>query len=437
MGLALPRLLAHKRDGHAWSAGEIEDLVRAVVDGRAEPAQIGALLMAVRWRGMDAAETATLTRAMADSGRRLCWGKGSPVVDKHSTGGVGDTTSLILAPLLAACGARVPMISGRGLGHTGGTLDKLEAIPGYTVQPSAERFAAVMRDAGCAIVGADAALAPADRILYAARDVTATVDSMPLIIASILSKKLAAGIETLVLDVKQGNGALMGDPEHVSELARALVATGRAAGLTVHALLTDMDQPLADVAGNALEVRAALAVLCNEDRTSRLRTLCLQIAAETLHACGLAETPDKGRERAEAGLVSGAAAQHFDTMQRGLGGVPDLLERPHRHLPEAPCVVVVPAPHSAWVAGWDTRALGELVVDLGGGRRAATDRIDPRVGLSALRPVGQRVEAGEPLAWVHAANADAAAMGHRRVLAALRLTDTPVAPRPLVLGRVD
>lgn len=437
MGLALPRLLAHKRDGHAWSDGEIEDLVRAVVDGRAEATQIGALLMAVRWRGMDAAETATLTRAMADSGRRLHWGEGGPVVDKHSTGGVGDTTSLILAPLLAACGARVPMISGRGLGHTGGTLDKLEAIPGYTVQPSAERFEAVMRDAGCAIIGADGALAPADRILYAARDVTATVDSMPLIIASILSKKLAAGIETLVLDVKQGNGALMGDPEHVSELARALVATGRAAGLKVHALLTDMDQPLSDAAGNALEVRAALNVLTGEDRASRLRALCLHLAAETLHACGLSPTPEAGKARAEAALSSGAAARCFDTMQRGLGGPPDLLERPHRHLPEAPCVVVVPAPRSGWVAGWDTRALGELVVDLGGGRRAASDRIDSRVGLSDLLPTGRYVELGETIGRVHAADGGAAANGALRLAATLRLTDEPVSPRPLVLGRVD
>lgn len=436
MGLALPHLLARKRDGHAWSATDIDTLVGAVVDGRADPAQVGALLMAVRWQGMDANETAALTRAMADSGRRLQWGDGGPVVDKHATGGVGDATSLVLAPLLAACGARVPMLSGRGLGHTGGTLDKLEAIPGYTVQPTHERFEAVVREAGCAIVGADAGLAPADRILYAARDVTATVDSMPLIVASILSKKLAAGIGTLVLDVKQGNGALMADPEAAAALARALVATGRAAGLTVHAVLSDMDQPLADAAGNALEVQAALAVLTGHDRSSRLRALCLHLAADALQACGLAATPHAARAAAETALMSGAAGQRFDAMQRGLGGPADLLAHPDRHLPQAPCTAVITAPRGAWVAGWDTRALGELVIDLGGGRRAVGDRIDPRVGLSGLLPIGRRVDLGEPIGHVHAGNDDAAALAGRRLLASLRLDDEPVPARPLLLGRV-
>lgn len=430
-------IIATIRDGGQPPAEDLRWFAAGLASGVVTDAQAGAFAMAVLLRGLSEEGRVALTRGMRDSGKVLAWDLPGPVVDKHSTGGVGDTTSLILAPLLAACGARVPMISGRGLGHTGGTLDKLEAIPGYTVQPSAERFEAVMRDAGCAIIGADGALAPADRILYAARDVTATVDSMPLIIASILSKKLAAGIETLVLDVKQGNGALMGDPEHVSELARALVATGRAAGLKVHALLTDMDQPLSDAAGNALEVRAALNVLTGEDRASRLRALCLHLAAETLHACGLSPTPEAGKARAEAALSSGAAARCFDTMQRGLGGPPDLLERPHRHLPEAPCVVVVPAPRSGWVAGWDTRALGELVVDLGGGRRAASDRIDSRVGLSDLLPTGRYVELGETIGRVHAADGGAAANGALRLAATLRLTDEPVSPRPLVLGRVD
>ncbi len=437
MGLALPRLLANKRDGHAWSACDIEGIVRAVVDGRADACQVGALAMAVRLCGMNEDETVVLTRAMADSGRRLAWGEGGPLVDKHSTGGVGDTTSLVLAPLLAACGARVPMISGRGLGHTGGTLDKLEAIPGYDCQPAPERLDAVMREAGCAIVGADAQIAPADRILYAVRDVTATVDSMPLIIASILSKKLASGIETLVLDVKQGCGALMPDPRDALALARGLVRTGRAAGLRIEALLTDMDQPLADAAGNALEVRAALAVLRGDDRASRLHALTIDLGAEALLAAGLADGREQGRARVLDALASGKAAERFAAMVRGFGGPSDLLDRPDAHLGKAPSRLPAIAPRSGWIAGWATRELGEIVVDLGGGRRAASDRIDTRVGLSALQPIGRHVEAGEPVGWVHAATPVDAAMANARLTAALRLSDAPVVPPKLVIGRVD
>jgi thymidine phosphorylase len=434
---ALPGLLAAKRDGHTWASRDIEHIVRAVVNGTADPVQLGALLMAVRCCGMDASETTALTRAMADSGTRLQWGEGGPVVDKHSTGGVGDATSLILAPLLAACGARVPMVSGRGLGHTGGTLDKLEAIPGYTAHPSADQFHSVMREAGCAIVGATTQLAPADGILYAARNLTATADSIPLIVASILSKKLAAGIGTLLLDVKQGNGALLRSPHDVAALAGGLTAVGRTAGLDVRSLFTDMDQPLANAAGNALEVLAALEVLRGDARASRLRLLSLALAGVLLHACGLAASESDGREKAEAALAAGDAAQRFDVMQRLLGGPPGLLDRPHRHLPGAPCVVDVVAKHRGWLAGWDTRELGELVIDLGGGRRTAQDRVDPRVGLSALLPIGSPLEASTVIGRVHAANADAAAIGGARLVAALRVSERQVSHRPVVLGRVD
>lgn len=431
---SLPALLAAKRDGRAWRAAELASIVQAIAQGRADACQIGAFAMLVRLRGMDREETCALTRAMADSGQRLVWPEGPPLVDKHSTGGVGDCTSLVVAPLLAACGARVPMVSGRGLGHTGGTLDKLAAIPGYGSQPDAMQRVAVLHAAGCIIVGADAGLAPADRLLYAVRDVTATVDSIPLIVASILSKKRAAGIDTLVLDVKQGNGAILPDPQDAATLAEALAAVGTGLGLRMAVRRTGMDQPLAAAAGNALEVRAALAVLRGEDRHSRLYELSLRLAAEGLVAAGLAAELDEAQWVCRTALDDGRAAERFARMVHGLGGPADLLDRPGQHLTEAPQQQSVNATASGWVAGWDTRALGELVVDLGGGRRRQGDRIDARVGLSDLLPIGARVDVGQPLARVHAATPDAAAAAMHGLRAALRLTEAPVAPPALLIG---
>ncbi|MCC1481404.1 thymidine phosphorylase [Roseibaca sp. Y0-43] len=394
-------LIALKRDGAALAPDQIAALVQGLSDGSLSDAQAGAFAMAVVLRGMSAPETADLTLAMRDSGQRLHWDHG-PVIDKHSTGGVGDTVSLVLAPALAACGAVVPMISGRGLGHTGGTLDKLEAIPGYTVTPDPDRLRAVVEDAGCAIVGASADLAPADRRLYAIRDVTATVASQPLIVASILSKKLAAGVQGLVMDVKTGSGAFMPDPADARALAHALVTVAGHAGCPTRAVLSDMSQPLAPAAGNTVELAVALDLLRGKaDAAPRLQEMVLVLGAEALVLAGLADTTADGRARIADALSSGRAAERFARMVASLGGPRDVMESPA--LDRAPVMRPVPAPQAGLVAAYDTRAIGQAVIGLGGGRRAASDRIDPRVGFSAIAPLGTNVAAGDALAMVHAA----------------------------------
>ncbi|CUX82762.1 MAG: thymidine phosphorylase DeoA [Roseibaca calidilacus] len=417
-------LIGLKRDGTALSPAQIAALARGLSDGTLSDAQAGALAMAIVLRGMDAAETAALTLAMRDSGQKLHWDHG-PVLDKHSTGGVGDTVSLVLAPALAACGAVVPMISGRGLGHTGGTLDKLEAIPGYTVAPDPDRLRAVVAAAGCAIVGASADLAPADRRFYAIRDVTATVASQPLIVASILSKKLAAGVEGLVLDVKTGSGAFMRLAEDARALAQALVTVAARAGCPTRAVLSDMSQPLAPAAGNAVELRVALDSLRGSPQAApRLAQMVLTLGAEALSLAGI----DNGRARLEAALASGAAAEHFARMVTALGGPSDFLERPDAYLPPAPVISAIPAPQAGVVAGYDTRAIGQAVIGLGGGRRAACDRIDLRVGFAAIAPIGATVAKGDPLALVHAASEAAAWQACAAFLAACEMADTAQVP---------
>lgn len=399
-------LIALKRDGAALAPDQIAALVRGLSDGSLSDAQAGAFAMAVVLRGMSAPETADLTLAMRDSGQRLHWDHG-PVIDKHSTGGVGDTVSLVLAPALAACGAVVPMISGRGLGHTGGTLDKLEAIPGYTVAPDPARLRAVVAEAGCAIVGASTDLAPADRRLYAIRDVTATVASQPLIVASILSKKLAAGVRGLVMDVKTGSGAFMPDPADARALAQALVTVAGHAGCPTRAVLSDMSQPLAPAAGNTVELAVALDLLRGKaDAAPRLQEMVLVLGAEALVLAGLADTAADGRAQIADALSSGRAAERFARMVAALGGPHDVMKR--TSLDPAPVICPVPAPQGGILAAYDTRAIGQAVIGLGGGRRAASDRIDPRVGFSAIAPLGTNVAAGEALAMVHAATEDAA-----------------------------
>jgi len=401
-------LIALKRDGVALSSEQITTLARGLSDGSLSDAQAGALAMAIVLRGMDAAETADLTLAMRDSGQKLHWDTG-PVIDKHSTGGVGDTVSVVLAPALAACGAVVPMISGRGLGHTGGTLDKLEAIPGYIVNPDPTRLRAVVADAGCAIVGASAELAPADRRLYAIRDVTATVASQPLIVASILSKKLAAGVQGLVLDVKTGSGAFISNPSDARALAQTLVDVATRAGCPARAVLSDMSQPLAPAAGNLVELTVALELLRgNAAAAPRLHEMVLVLGAEALTLSGLVGDAAEGRARIAETLGSGAAAERFGRMVAGLGGPNDFVERSAVYLERAAVIRAIPAPVAGRVAGYDSRAIGQAVIGLGGGRRAASDKIDPHVGFSAIAPIGAQVRMGDPLAMVHAAtDADA------------------------------
>ncbi|MGE3875107.1 MAG: thymidine phosphorylase, partial [Parvibaculaceae bacterium] len=362
-----------------------------------------AFAMAVCLRGMTRDEAVALTRAMRDSGTVLAWkGIDRPVVDKHSTGGVGDNVSLMLGPMLAAAGAAVPMISGRGLGHTGGTLDKLDSIPGYVSQPDLGLFRKVVREVGCAIIGQTEDLAPADKRLYAIRDVTGTVESVPLITASILAKKLAAGLGGLVLDVKSGTGAFMATPEAARELTESLVAVANGAGLRAAALITDMNEPLASAAGNAVEVANALDYLTGGRRDVRLHHVTLALGAELLVLAGLAATVAEGMAKLEQTLGTGAAAERFQAMAAALGGPKDLLENYASLLPRAPIIRPVMAASEGTVAHIDTRALGVAVIELGGGRRMADDRIDPAVGLTSLAGRAAQVGRHRPLAVVHA-----------------------------------
>jgi thymidine phosphorylase len=422
MPMLSQELIRLKRDGAALTAEQVAAFARGVADESWSEGQVAAMAMAIVLRGMSAAETVALTLAMVDSGERLQWagtGLHGPLLDKHSTGGVGDKVSLMLAPIVAACGGVVPMISGRGLGHTGGTLDKLEALPGYRVDPGHDTLLATLRSAGCAIVGANARLAPADRRLYGIRDVTATVESVPLITASILSKKLAAGLGALVMDVKVGNGAFCSTPDQARELARSLVAVARGAGLPTVALVTDMDQVLGLTAGNALEVREAIEFLTGAAREPRLLELTLALCARLLHLGGLFGSVQAAAAAAQRALDDGSAAERFASMVAALGGPRDVLL--DAQLAPAPVLRAVPAPHAGVLHAMDTRALGLVVVGLGGGRSRPGAVIDPRVGLSALRPLGTRFAAGEPLARVHAAGEAAAEDAVRQVLAALRL----------------
>jgi thymidine phosphorylase len=408
--MALPQeIIRKKRDGRALSAGEIADFVEGLTSGRITEGQAAALAMAVFFNGMDRAETVALTRAMAESGIRLDWRDlDGPVLDKHSSGGVGDKVTLILVPVVAACGAYMPKISGRGLGHTGGTLDKLGSIPGYLTTPDRDRVHQVVRAVGCAVIGATADLAPADRRLYAIRDVTATVESIPLLVSSILSKKLAAGVDALVLDVKAGSGAFLPSFDDSRELARTLVEVANGAGLRCSALLTDMNQCLGRTAGNALEVREAIEVLTGRGAEPRLREVALALAAELLVLGDVVAAPEAAA-RVERALDSGEAAERFARMVAALGGPEDLLERPERHLPDAPVRRPVHLEQAGIVGAIDARALGLAVVSLGGGRRRASDTIDPRVGLAEVRGLGEPVGPDAPFAVVHAATESDAA----------------------------
>ena len=426
-----------KRDGAALSPAQIAAFVAGLSRGDWSDAQAAAMAMAILLRGMTAEETQGLTDAMAHSGEVLDWsqaGLNGPVLDKHSTGGVGDKVSLMLAPMLAACGAVVPMISGRGLGHTGGTLDKLEALPGYRVDADHAEVLATLRAAGCAIVSASATLAPADRRLYAIRDVTATVDSVPLITASILSKKLAAGLGSLVLDVKCGNGAIATTLEQARTLARSLVDVAKRAGLPTVALISDMNQVLGDHAGNALEVREAVDFLTGTRREPRLLKLTLELGAEVLVLAGLDASVEAARKRLAAALYHGHAAERFAQMVAARGGPCDVLR--DAALPQAPVQRAVPAPGSGYVATVDTRALGLAVVELGGGRRRGGDVVDPRVGLASCRPIGAAVHSGDALAVVHAADDASADAAVRAVLAAYHVGIIAVAAPPLILERL-
>jgi thymidine phosphorylase len=425
-----------KRDDRALEARDIAAFVRGIADGTVTDAQLGAFTMAVCQRGMNMAEQKALTLAMRDSGEILDWsGLDGPVLDKHSTGGVGDMVSLILAPLVAACGGYVPMISGRGLGHTGGTLDKLESIPGFDVHPEPEQFRTIVRQVGAAIIGQTADLAPADRRMYATRDITSTVESIPLIVSSILSKKLAEGLDALVLDVKTGSGAFMRNPLLARELAGNLSRVANEAGLPCTALLTDMNQPLAWTAGNSLEVLEVIDFLAGR-RHPRLSAVTFALGCELLQLGGLATGADEALERIRQALDSGEAAERFMRMIVAQGGPPDLVERRAVHLPPAPVIRPVPAGRAGYVATMDTRLLGYCVMHLGGGRRRVEDTIDARVGLSGLCSVGDRLEADTPLAFVHAADPDGWGRAEHEIRRAIGIVEDSVEPLPCVYERM-
>ena len=430
-------IIRRKRDGAALSAEEISAFIAGLSAETISEGQVAAFAMAVFFSGMNRDEVVALTLAMRDSGDVLSWkGAGRPIADKHSTGGVGDNVSLMLAPIAAACGLAVPMISGRGLGHTGGTLDKLQSIPGYNVMPDEGLFRRTVAQAGCAIIGQTGDLAPADKRLYAIRDVTATVESVPLITASILSKKLAAGLESLVLDVKVGNGAFMASLEDAEMLARSLVEVANGAGVKTSALLTDMNQPLADAAGNALEVLNSVAFLKGEKSGTRLETVTLALSAEMLVNSGVETDRNLALERCRAVLASGQAAEIFGRMVHGLGGPADFLDRPGAYLVPAPFEIPVLAQAGGYLAACDTRDLGLAVVDLGGGRTRPSDGIDHRVGFDRLLPLGTRLEKGDLLAKVHAADRQSGERAAAALLRHYRLSDTPPASSPAVLKRI-
>lgn len=420
----IAELIRRKRDRHALAPEEIAALVGGIVDGSASDAQVAAFAMAAFLNGLDDAETVALTRAMTESGTVLEWPElERPVLDKHSTGGVGDKVSLMLAPIVAARGGAVPMISGRGLGHTGGTLDKLDAIAGYDTAPGIDRLRAVVAEAGCAIIGQTPELAPADRRLYAIRDATGTVESIPMIVASILSKKLAAGLDALVLDVKFGSGAFMASRADADELARALVDVANGAGLPCQALLTDMDDVLGTSAGNAVEVAEAIDYLTSARRDPRLHEVTMALCR------ALADEPQRA-------LDSGAAAERFAAMVAALGGPADLLEHPGRHLPAAPIRRPVHPERAGIVRTVDVRAVGLIVTGLGGGRRREDDAIDHAVGLTEVAPTGAAVGPDHPLAIVHARTGDDADQAAAALRKAVTVGDEPPPERPVVAGRI-
>ncbi len=436
-------VVRHKRDGRALTDEEIAFFVAGITDGSISEGQVAAFAMAVFFRGMTRPETVALTRAMRDSGAVLDWSDADlpgPALDKHSTGGVGDKISLMLAPIVAACGGAVPMISGRGLGHSGGTLDKMDALAGYTTAPDSALFRRVVREVGCAVIGQTSDLAPADRRLYGIRDVTATVESIPLITSSILSKKLAAGLAGLVMDVKFGSGAFMATPEDGRALAESVVAVANGAGCRTTALLTDMNQVLGTTAGNGVEVREAIAYLAGEGgsaaREPRQHEVTIALSAELLVTGGLFGSVAEARAACERALASGEAADRFARMVAALGGPADVLERPDAYLPLPEVTLPVHPARAGLVALEDTRAIGLAIVGMGGGRTRADQPIDHAVGFTRFVPIGAEVGPDRPICLVHARTAAQADAAAAEVVAAVTIADEPPTPAPVVLERL-
>ncbi len=427
-------IIRTKRDGGTLSSEQIDILVAGLADASIPAEQVSALAMAIFLNSMSFEEAAELTMGMARSGTVLDWSTedlGGPVVDKHSTGGVGDKVSFLLAPIVAACGAHVPMISGRGLGHTGGTTDKVESIPGYRSTPDFDTFRHVVKTVGCSIIGQTSDLAPADRRFYAIRDITGTVESIPLITASILSKKIAAGLGSLVMDIKTGTGAFMESGDKARALAESIIRTAGAAGLPTHALITDMNEVLGTTAGNALEIAECVRFLKDESREARLDEVVIALCAEMLVISGVTGERDDAVARCREAVSSGRAAEVFGRMVSAMGGPADFVEASGRYLPQAP--VIRPVYASGIVTAMDTRAIGNAIIELGGGRREVGETLDLAVGLADIAAIGDTVDSERPLAVVHAQNEADADRAESSLKAAISTGDTPPPSRPVVI----
>jgi len=434
--MGIPNILTKVRDRVPLEKTELEEFSNGLADGSVSDAQGAAFAMAVCLHGLSERERVDLTLAMRDTGHVQQWVLSVPIIDKHSTGGIGDNVSLVLAPMLAACGAYVPMVSGRGLGHTGGTLDKLESIPGYRTQVSGEEFERVVSDVGCAIVGAGKGIAPADKRLYAIRDLTGTVESVDLITSSILSKKLAAGLEALVLDVKVGSGAFMRDMEDARELGHSLVSVANGAGCKTTALLTDMNQSLAGAAGNSLEVISALSVLKDEPEEKRLYEVSLALGVDLLVSSGLVASESMARDRLTDSLSSGKAAEIFGKMVGALGGPNDFIERADEYLPKAQKIGDFPSPSGGYLQSVNGRILGQAVIELGGGRKQADDAPDLSVGLDHFVRIGERVSRGDSLLRIHT-SCDRDLERVKTLLSdAFAFSENPVDSKPLVIETI-
>jgi len=428
-------IIARKRDGAKLSRDEIAFFINSFLKNDVKDYQMSALLMAIYLKGMDFEETGWLTDVMLNSGKIVSFPKPDNVyADKHSTGGIGDKVSLILAPWVASCGVRVPMLSGRGLGHTGGTLDKLESIPGYKTNLTLEEFKAGVEKVGCVISGQTPEMAPADRAMYALRDVTATVESIPLICGSILSKKFAAGPTGLVFDVKCGNGAFMKTIESALQLANNLVGVGQAMGKRVRALITDMNQPLGRTAGNLLEVKESVDAL-NGDCSPDLYSVTMELCIEMLLLSGVSHDRESSRDFLEKKLLDGSAYRKFEKMVEYQGGNLSVFIEDGR-LPRAPAVKVHESPISGYVQRFETEAIGRLIVDMGGGRKTKEDTVDPLVGLVFLKSLGDRVSVNEPLAEVHARDQAQADFFTERLDKLIQLGPEPMQPPELIKKRI-
>lgn len=433
--MRMEEIIRKKRDGGELSGAEIRQFVAELTEPNPSEEQIAAMAMAIYFRSMTETEIAALTLAMAKSGDVIDWSTENlpgPVADKHSTGGVGDKVSLALAPIMAACGCFIPMISGRGLGHSGGTLDKLESIPGYNAQPGIDDFKRVVKTVGCAIIGQTGALAPADKRLYAIRDVTATVESIPLITASILSKKIAGGNEALVMDIKVGSGAFMPSLEAARALAASIVETGQHTGLKTRALITDMNEPLGRSAGNAVEIDETVKYLTGARREQRLDAIVKALCAEMLTLTKIETDLAAARERVEKTIESGQAAEVFGKMVAALGGPADFIERSDHYLKKAKLTAPVYPPEDGYLAKVDARRIGEAIINLGGGRARAEDRIDPAVGFTEIARIGERLDKDRPLAMAHALTEDSLERAIAEYKGACLIAPAPPEERPVI-----